>query len=77
MIDRVIDRLHDVFPPRARVAGALILLVVSLIAWPVSQLTVAKSEPPFVLGLSWLAIIVTCIDVIATTDVRREQDESE
>lgn len=55
---------------RARLISAWTLLVGSLIGWPVSALTVAKDEPPFVLGLSWLAIILTAADLLATTDVR-------
>jgi hypothetical protein len=29
---------------------------------------------PFILGLSWLAIIATAIGVIVSADVRREQE---
>ena len=32
------------------------------------------AEPQFVLGLSWLAITITDLDVLATSDVRAEQD---
>lgn len=38
------------------------LLVGSLVGWPVSALTLARSEPQFILGLSWLAIILTALD---------------
>ena len=61
--------------PRARRNGALVLLAVSLIGWPVSALWLATSEPQFVLGLSWLALTLTALDIAATTDVRAEQDE--
>lgn len=40
-----------------------------------SALTVARAEPQFVLGLSWLAIVLTAIDVLSTTDVRAQHDE--
>jgi hypothetical protein len=60
--------------PALRVKVALWLLVISTVAWPASQLTVARSEPPFVLGLSWFAIILTALDIVITTDVRQEQD---
>jgi hypothetical protein len=53
---------------RARVARWLCFL--ALVAWPVSQVTVARNEPPFTLGLSWLAIVLTFADLAATTDVR-------
>jgi hypothetical protein len=43
-------------------ALAWVLLIGSIIGWPVTALTVASDEPPFVLGLSWLAIILTALD---------------
>ena len=46
----------------------------TLVLWPVSALTWAAGEPQFVLGLSWLAITLTCLDIAATTDVRAEVD---
>lgn len=70
----MVDRLRD---PRLRVRLAGVLLVVSLIGWPLSAFTVARGEPQFILGLSWLAITLTCLDVVATTDVRREQEDDE
>lgn len=63
--------------PVLRIRLAVALLVVGVVGWPLSALTVASSEPPFVLGLSWLAIILTALDILATTDVRREQDEQD
>jgi hypothetical protein len=61
--------------PRWRRRIALALLVASLIGWPLSAFTFAKSEPQFILGLSWLAITLTCADIASTTDVRVEQDD--
>ncbi len=60
---------------RARLIVAWVLLVGAVIGWPVSQLTFAKDEPPFVLALSWLAIILTAWDVLNTADVRNQQDD--
>lgn len=60
---------------KLRIYLAWLLLIVSLVGWPVSQLTVARGEPPFILGLSWLAIIITAIDVLSTQDVRHEQEK--
>jgi len=60
--------------PKWRRRAALVLLVASLIGWPLTALTVAKDEPQFILGLSWLAITLTCADIAATTDVRTEQE---
>lgn len=39
------------------------------------MLTFASNEPVTVLGLSWLAITLTALDILATTDVRKEQDD--
>lgn len=64
--------MHD---PKWRVRFAVALLVISAVAWPVTQLTVARSEPPFVLGLSWFAIVLTAVDILLTADVRDEQDD--
>lgn len=61
--------------PRWRRRAALVLVVASLIGWPVSALTFARDEPQFILALSWLAITITAVDVAATTDVRAEQDD--
>lgn len=61
-------------PPRHRIRLAWILLIGSLIGWPVSALTLAAGEPQFVLGLSWLAIALTALDVLFTADVRDQQD---
>jgi uncharacterized membrane protein YfcA len=62
--------------PESRVRVAVALLVASVVGWPLSALTFARDEPQFILGLSWLAITITAIDVLATTDVRREQESS-
>lgn len=62
--------------PRWRRRIALALVVVSLVGWPLSAFTFAKGEPQFILGLSWLAITLTCADIAATTDVRVEEEAS-
>lgn len=61
--------------PKLRVRLAVFLLVVSIIGWPLSAVTFARDEPRTVLGLSWLAITLTALDILATSDVRREQDD--
>lgn len=63
--------------PKARKKFALFLLVGSIIAWPVTALTIFKDEPQGILGLSWFAIALTAVDVLATTDVRDSTDDSE
>lgn len=64
-------------PPRVRVRLAWTLLALSVLGWPLSTLTFAAHEPPTVLGLSWFAITITAVDVLATSDVRREQDQDD
>jgi hypothetical protein len=62
---------------RARVVFAWVLLVGSMVGWPLSALTVARHEPQFVLGLSWLAITLTAMDILQTTSVRATQEEED
>ena len=57
-----------------RVRFAVLLLVVSTLGWPASAVTVARDEPATVLGLSWLAISVTALDVLFTSQVHEKQD---
>ena len=61
--------------PTARKRGAWLLLGVTLVLWPVSMFTFAKDEPPSVLALSWVAIALTALDIIATADVREKEDQ--
>jgi uncharacterized membrane protein YfcA len=61
---------------RARVIAAWILLVGSIIGWPLSALTLAKNEPPFVLSLSWLAIILASAELLTSSQVHEEQGDN-
>lgn len=63
--------------PATRRRAALALVAVSIVGWPVTALTVARNEPQIVLGLSWLAITISALDVAATADVRTEQDQED
>ena len=49
------------------------VLVIACIAWPLTQFTIARDEPPFTLGLSWLAIILTLVDYTKTARVHKDQ----
>lgn len=62
---------------RLEVALAWVLLIGSLIGWPLSALTVAKDEPQFILGLSWLAITLTALDFLKNTRIHRDQHEED
>lgn len=58
---------------RARTVGAWVLLIGSLIGWPVSMLTVAADEPPFVLSLSWMAIVIEAASLLTSSQIHEEQ----
>lgn len=58
------------FNPKNRIVFAWVLLIGSIIGWPATALTIFRQEPQGILGLSWLAIILTSIDILTTTDVR-------
>ena len=60
---------------RAYVWISRIVLVASLILWPISSFTFAKDEPPSILGLSWFAIIYTAFGVLVTVEIKKKQDE--
>lgn len=62
---------------KLRIILAWVLLVGSLIGWPLSMLTFAKNEPPFVLSLSWGAIALTALDILSTTDARDKLEDKE
>lgn len=60
---------------QARVVVAWVMLIGALIGWPLSALTVARDEPQFVLGLSWLAIVVESGTLLTSSQVHRDQSE--
>jgi ribose/xylose/arabinose/galactoside ABC-type transport system permease subunit len=62
---------------RARTFTAWVLLVGSLVGWPVSMLTVARHEPPFILSLSWLAIVIEAASLLTSSQVHENQDASD
>lgn len=61
---------------KARTLLAWFLVIGGCIGWPLSALTLARSEPQFVLGLSWLAIILTAMDLLTSSQVHEEQGEN-
>lgn len=58
----------------ARRKLAWLMLIGSSIGWPVSAFWLAKEEPQFVLGLSFLAIILTALDMIWTAEVKEDNE---
>ena len=61
--------------PDTRIRFGWVLLISSLVGWPLSALTVARHEPQFVLSLSWLAIVLTALDYLEIAKTRKEQNE--
>ena len=61
---------------KARTITAWILLVGSLIGWPVSALTWAHGEQQFILGLSWLSVILQCAELLTSSQVHEEQGQN-
>jgi hypothetical protein len=57
----------------ARVKAAWVLLIICVIAWPVTSLTIFRHEPQGILGLSWAAIIISMLEVVMAADVRNNQ----
>lgn len=65
--------MTKLFNPRTRIILAWTLLIGAIIGWRLIQLTVAKDGPPFIFALSWLALVLTSIDILSTQDVRDKQ----
>lgn len=61
--------------PEWKIRSAWVLLITSTLGWPLSMFTVAKDEPPFILSLSWLAIIIECLAVLWTAEVHKKVEE--
>lgn len=51
------------------------LLVASLVGWPLTALTFARDEPQFILGLSWLAIVLTALDGLWVAEEAKRTEE--
>lgn len=77
MAERKESLAKRILSPRNRVRGAAVLLLGSLVLWPITQITVASDEPTFTLALSWFAITLTSLDILATTDVRDSNEDDE
>lgn len=59
--------------PQRKLQVAWIVLALTLILWPASLLII--DEPPVILSLSWLALTVTALDIIVSSDVSAEVTE--
>jgi hypothetical protein len=57
--------------PKVRFYGAIVLLVISILAGIHSVLFIADSSYERILiGISWGAITLTALDIVATTDIK-------
>jgi hypothetical protein len=73
-----------VLSPQRRHQLAWVLLVISLVGWPGTHILMVVTQPPenswvfhVLLAISWLAITMTALDLLATTDVRKQHDDSD
>jgi uncharacterized membrane protein YfcA len=51
-----------------------LLLVASLIGWPLSAVWFAKDEPQTVLALSWAAIIISAATFLVAAYVHKDEE---
>lgn len=70
----MIEDFKEWATPQRRVQGAVAVFWLSVVAWPLTSLTIFSKEPQGVLALSWIAIILEAVIIVITTDVRKEQD---
>lgn len=66
---------------QARVRLAWVLLIGSLLGWPATHLLMVMTDPRentwvfhVLLGISFLSLVLTSVNIVFTSDVRREQD---
>ena len=55
--------LHNASTQHKAVFGEF-LIWATIVGWPVTATTVAQDEQQYILGLSWLAILLTGIDIL-------------
>lgn len=68
-----------------RVKLAWALLASSLIGWPATHVLMLVTKPPdasswvfhVLLAISWLALVLTCWDIVNTSNVREQQEDEE
>jgi hypothetical protein len=75
------ERLRD---PAMRVRAAWVLLAFCLTGWPLTHVLMVVTKPPeaswvfhLLLALSWFALVLAALNIVATTDVRADQDDED
>lgn len=53
------------------------LVIGSAVGWPLTALTIFSEEPQGILGLSWLAILLTGVDILLTAEIHDSDDDDE
>lgn len=56
------------------IAASWAVLVVSVVGWPVTALTVFRDEQQGILGLSWFALIYSAANTLLTAYTKREAE---
>lgn len=51
--------MHRLLNVRVQIVSSWILFWGSIVGWPVTALTVFRHEPQGILGLSWLALVIS------------------
>lgn len=81
MTEGLVEWIRD---PERRVRGAWGLLAFCCVGWPSTHALMYLTHPPentwvfhVLLAISWLALVLTALNILATTDVRAELDEGE
>lgn len=64
--------MNQLFSPRAQLIIGWGLLLVSLVGWPASAVTLAREEPPFILGLSWGALFLNAWGIIVSCQINKD-----
>jgi hypothetical protein len=77
VIDRILGALSSARGRRIKTLAAFWAIPITLVLWVLSALTWASSEPQFVLGLSWLAITLTAIDILTSAQIHEENGDSD
>jgi hypothetical protein len=51
-------------------------VVVCVVAWPVTAVTIWRTQPQGVMALSWIAILYTAVQTLLTAYVKQDVDDS-
>jgi hypothetical protein len=65
-----LDRLRD---PKLHMRAAAVFVVACVVGWPLSL--VLTDEPPLILSLSWLALIIPAIGLLLTAKVEKQNGD--